>query len=190
MIIKRGTKVVFEMNTNIIFSLIVLVGIIVVSIAAIVQNANAISITDVNVVEKVVVKEKVVPEEWKNVSNTLSSIEKIDDFVLEAMISVESNGDRFCWNRKEKAAGVLQIRPCVLVDLMKYHLGHFDPNDRWNVEKSKMICRLYVSFWCDRLHLDANNPEVVARLWNGGPDGLLEVKTASYWKRVEDVMID
>lgn len=188
MVVKRGSKLVFEINTNAVFSLIVLIGIVVISIAVIVQNANASSTTDNLVIEKMV--EKVVPEEWKNISSELSSIEKIDDFVLEAMISVESNGDRFCWNRKEKAAGVLQIRPCVLVDLTKYHLGHFDPNDRWSIEKSKMMCRLYISFWADRLHLDSNNPEVVARLWNGGPDGLLEVKTASYWKRVEDKLFD
>jgi hypothetical protein len=105
-----------------------------------------------------------------------------------AVCRVESGGDPHAYNAREDAAGVAQIRPCVLADLARLGLGRFQPADRWNPKKARRIFDLYVGHYGGRLS-DAGHTvtdEDLARIWNGGPEGWRRAATAGYWQRVRE----
>jgi hypothetical protein len=56
----------------------------------------------------------------------------------------------------------------------------FEMKDRWNRDKSIEMFHI----WRDYHHPNSTD-EVIARNWNGGPDGYIQNSTLKYWKKVK-----
>lgn len=112
------------------------------------------------------------------------------DFV-KAVIYVESRGDSLAYNTKEKAVGVLQIRPIMLREvnrvLRKNKVpGKFVLQDRYSQEKSIEMFNIMA----EQVNQDGLSQmqffEVVARRWNGGRRGDKKKATIKYWERIKN----
>jgi len=101
----------------------------------------------------------------------------------------ESNGNPNAYNNKENAAGILQIRPIMIKDCNRisgestYYL-----KDRWNEEKSYHMAITYLNHY-GKKHLTSNMTEeekivILARMWNGGPNGWKKKSTLSYGEKI------
>jgi hypothetical protein len=113
----------------------------------------------------------------------------IDPQLIDAIISVESsNGKRVYGDLHlgEPSVGVLQIRPIMVDDVnrilrLQGSDKKFTYNDRYSKEKSIEMFLIYTNYYAfDNL----DNPEHIARIWNGGPDGHKQYATLNYWNKV------
>ncbi len=114
-----------------------------------------------------------------------SSSEDGDDgrdwHLLSAIIAVESSNNPDAYNKRENAAGILQIRPIMVADCNRI-IGHpeFTLADRYNPELSTEM------FWTYTDHYSKNaDRQTVARRWNGGPKGNTKSATVDYWRKVK-----
>lgn len=108
-----------------------------------------------------------------------SPMEKI--YVLVAAVAkVESAGDPTAFNKKENAAGILQIRPIMLREINRLCGTAFKLLDRFDEQKS---IQMFV------LLQQKINPsfdfEYGARVWNGGYGAMDKESTAKYWHKVK-----
>ena len=111
-----------------------------------------------------------------------------------AMVQEESKGDPKAYNKDEKAAGIVQIRPICLRDCNRIaKLRGLDIRwtltDRFSPAKSRAMWNLYLDFWGARYkRLTDQEPtdKIYAQLWNGGgPEGWKKKATLAYWQRVK-----
>jgi len=101
------------------------------------------------------------------------------DTLLNAVMAVESNFDTMAYNKKENAAGCLQIRPIMVREVNRL-LGEdkYTLKDRWNKAKSIEMFNIL------RSHLKGASDEEIARTWNGGYNGKNIPQTMQYWIKV------
>jgi len=113
-----------------------------------------------------------------------------NDFI-EAVIYIESRGDSLAYNTKEKAVGVLQIRPIMLREvnrvLRKNKVpGKYVLQDRYSQEKSIEMFEIMA----EQVNQDELSQmqffEIVARRWNGGRRGDKKKATIKYWERIKN----
>lgn len=113
-----------------------------------------------------------------------------NDFI-EAVIYIESRGDSLAYNTKEKAVGVLQIRPIMLREvnrvLRKNNVpGKYVLQDRYSQEKSIEMFNIMA----EQVNQDKLSQmqffEIVARRWNGGRRGDKKKATIKYWERIKN----
>tara|TARA_R110000822_G_C15286639_1_gene490632 strand:- start:704 stop:1117 length:414 start_codon:yes stop_codon:yes gene_type:complete len=106
-------------------------------------------------------------------------VEPKPDYLIEAIMHVESGGDTLAHNLAEDAVGCLQIRPIMVREINRL-LGKdsFKLSDRWNKAKSIEMFNIL------RSHLKGASDEEIARVWNGGYNGKNNPKTLVYWKKV------
>lgn len=105
-----------------------------------------------------------------------------------AMMLVESGGNPLNNNSAEDALGILQIRPIFLEDCNRI-MGRavWEPNDRYSVTESIMMTEEYFRYYGAAYIRETGKeptPEVLARMFNGGPDGWKEDCTLPYWEKV------
>ena len=105
--------------------------------------------------------------------------------LVDALITVESNGNPNAYCKKEKAVGCLQIRPIMLREVNRIlrkqkSTKRFLLEDRWDCGLSKEM--FYV--WMNYHHKDSSD-EIIARCWNGGPRGWKKQSTEHYWHKVQ-----
>lgn len=105
--------------------------------------------------------------------------------LLSAIMYVESNSNDSAHCLSEDAVGCLQIRKCMVDDVnrilkRKRSIQRFYYEDRWSRFKSIAIFDIYCK------HYNLNTAEEIARCWNGGPKGMQNEITASYWKKVKN----
>jgi hypothetical protein len=113
-----------------------------------------------------------------------------------ATARIESGGDEAARNRREDAVGIVQIRRACLDDANRIARLRgldlqFRPRDRYDVEKSRQIWELYLSYYGEEYERATGAPpteEVYARIWNGGPVGWRKRRTLSYWRRIIQAM--
>ncbi len=108
--------------------------------------------------------------------------------IINAIIEVESNGNTNAYNPKEDAVGVLQIRKCMVDDVNRILVRkgsslRYNYNDRWD----KMLSIEMFDIFCS--HYGLNTAEEMARCWNGGPRGINNPYTLSYWNKVENILV-
>ena len=132
------------------------------------------------------------------VQDTIRTINSFDidttltfkDFI-EAVIYIESRGDSLAYNTKEKAVGVLQIRPIMLREvnrvLRKNKVpGKYVLQDRYSQEKSIEMFEIMA----EQVNQDELSQmqffEIVARRWNGGRRGDKKKATIKYWERIKN----
>ncbi len=114
----------------------------------------------------------------------------------QAICTVESGGDPDAYNRKERAAGIAQIRPVCLKDVnriarLRGEDDRFTGADRHDPSAARRMWALYLEHYGKAYARRTGRPataEVYARIWNGGPTGWRKRSTRRYWQRVQAVM--
>ncbi len=104
--------------------------------------------------------------------------------IMNAIIQVESRGNPQAYAPGEDAVGILQIRKCMVDDVnrilkKKKQTQRYTYSDRWNEQKSYEMFDIF----CNYYGLDT--AEEMARGWNGGPRGINNPATLSYWEKVK-----
>jgi len=107
-------------------------------------------------------------------------VEPKPDYLIEAIMQVESGGDTLAHNLAEDAVGCLQIRPIMVREINRL-LGKdsFKLSDRRNKVKSIQMFNIL------RSHLEGASDEKIARVWNGGYNGHNIPQTLQYWNKVK-----
>ena len=107
-------------------------------------------------------------------------------FLVVAM--VESGLDPQAIGDRGSAVGIVQIHKICVDDVNRVAKTNFTYEDRYDVDKSKEIFTLYLAYWGRHYHKKTGNPvthEVLARIWNGGPNGWNKSATIPYWNKVK-----
>ena len=110
---------------------------------------------------------------------------------ISALIIVESDGNVNAVGDDGDNIGCLQIHHNVVEDVNNIFGTDFTLDDRYDMQMSRVICNLYLSYWGAKYEENTGftvTPEVYARIWNGGPQGWNKVSTKKYWLKVEDVL--
>lgn len=107
------------------------------------------------------------------------------DAVMDAIIKVESNGNRMA--KRGNSAGVMQITPvlvkeCNRILRKKKSKKRFKLSDRFNVSKSREMFILFQSFYNPM-----NSIEKAIRSWNGGIHYSVS-KTQQYFNKVMNAL--
>jgi hypothetical protein len=105
--------------------------------------------------------------------------------LVQALIMVESSGKDNAYNASEDAVGCLQIRPIMVREVNRIlrkqgDTLRFKLKDRWDRDKSLEMFHIWREY-----HHPNSTDEVIARNWNGGPDGYQQESTIKYWKKVK-----
>lgn len=132
--------------------------------------------------------------ETKGIFNFKPKTELIDGFSLEehlsplveAMIQVESRNQNIVGDNGN-AVGYLQIwkiqvDECNRVAKKMGLPDRFTYKDRWDKEKSIRMLHVNAMYWNKDSGYDW---EEVARVWNGGPNGMRMNSTIHYWNKVQ-----
>lgn len=108
--------------------------------------------------------------------------------LVGVLIIVESGGDNSVVGDKKlhnKAYGCLQIRQPVCDDINRRFKTKYRAEDCLDNRKLSIeICKKYLSMWGGK----SPTNEKLARIWNGGPNGLKKKSTEAYWVKVQKIM--
>ncbi len=122
-------------------------------------------------------------------SSILSKISNL----IPALIKVESNGDPNAVGDHGRAKGILQIWNKVVQDVNRIYKTKFLHDDAFDKEKAKDIATKYLSYYGKMYESQTGKPasqEVLARIWNGGPQGWKNQNTTSYWQKVKSFLFE
>tara|TARA_R110000737_G_scaffold17576_2_gene35369 strand:+ start:144 stop:677 length:534 start_codon:yes stop_codon:yes gene_type:complete len=113
------------------------------------------------------------------------NIENNTTHLLSAIIYVESSNNDSAYHPGENAVGCLQIRQCMVNDvnrILKRQKSdlRFKYDDRWLRSKSIKMFDIYCK------HYGLTTAEEIARCWNGGPRGMNNPLTSTYWRKVQE----
>jgi hypothetical protein len=102
--------------------------------------------------------------------------EPVDGYkrLIDAIVMVESSGDRLAINALEEAYGAFQIRPIRLLDYYQRTGKRYTTEDCFSFEVSKEIFLYYA------LNMGYPDDQAIARNWNGS--GRM---TLVYWEKVK-----
>jgi len=81
-----------------------------------------------------------------------------------------------------RAVGPMQLHRCVVADVNRFYGTEFTDDDRRDIEKSRLIAKLYISYW-----LNVHKEEICSRIWVGGPRGWRKKSTDAYWRKIQGV---
>ena len=114
--------------------------------------------------------------------------------LFDIICSIESRQDPTAYNEAEKAVGIAQIRECVVFDCQWIHpKGGFSLDDRWTIVGSWELFRCYLHYWGKNFER-ANDKKadylVLARIWNGGPQGWDKGTTTYYAGKVQALWVN
>ena len=117
-------------------------------------------------------------------------VQRVPQKIVNGMILVESNGNDNAYNKSEEAVGCLQIRPIMVREVNRILKKQgkeyrFKMKDRWDRDKSLQMFWV----WKDYHHPNSTD-EVIARNWNGGPNGYKKKSTEKYWEKVSSCLED
>ncbi len=110
--------------------------------------------------------------------------------LVPALIQVESSGRDWVIGDKrlgERAYGPLQIRKPVTDDVNRAYGTNYRAEDMLGNRKLSIeVCGKYLKLYAkrERLGMEAT-PEILARIWNGGPNGWKRDITLQYWRKVK-----
>ncbi|RKY39860.1 MAG: hypothetical protein DRP85_09500 [Candidatus Makaraimicrobium thalassicum] len=109
--------------------------------------------------------------------------------LCKAITQVESGGRWWAYNAAEGAAGPLQIRMIVVEDLNRIH-GHrvYYGWHRFVPSIARRMFYEYLTYYGAHYHRITGKPptlQVLARIWNGGPNGWKREATLKYWEKAK-----
>ncbi len=110
------------------------------------------------------------------------------DKLMKAMIHVESRGKVDAVGDNGKAIGILQMHPIAVRSVNRICEKNdldleFTYDDRYDPEKTMQMYWI----WRNSKHYDSTD-EVIARSWNGGPNGPNTNATTHYWNKVQNAL--
>jgi len=119
--------------------------------------------------------------------------EVLKDVLYSSIVWVESKGNANAKSR-DGSVGVIQIKPVMVKEVNRICKiqgldKKFTLADRNNPVKSSEMFWIYQEFYNPDLNLDSLSKEdmaVLARKWNGGPNGHLKRTTNKYWRKVSN----
>ena len=113
--------------------------------------------------------------------------------LVAVLAMVESGGDHAAVGDGGRSVGHLQIGRAVIEDVNRIYHTDFGPPDAKDRRRATLICLLYLKHWGKRYELKTGRvaePEVLARIWNGGPNGWHKPTTIEYGRRVAALMTE
>jgi len=90
-----------------------------------------------------------------------------------------------------RSHGRLQIQLCVIEDVNRIYGTDYQPESRYNpIHSADIFCKylLYYGKYYERKTGEKATYEVLARIWNGGPNGWRKKSTIGYWQQVEGLL--
>jgi hypothetical protein len=113
------------------------------------------------------------------------------DVLYSSIVWVESKGNANA-KSKDGSVGIIQIKPVMVKEVnrickIKGIDKKFTLADRKNPNKSEEMFWIYQEFYNPSIKRDSlsnGDLELIARKWNGGPNGHLKKATRTYWKKV------
>ena len=117
--------------------------------------------------------------------------EILKDVLYSSIVWVESKGDANA-KSKDGSVGIIQIKPVMVKEVNRICKiqgldKKFTLADRKNPSKSAEMFWIYQEFYnpdINRDSLSKEDMEVMARKWNGGPEGHRKRATKKYWRKV------
>ena len=119
---------------------------------------------------------------------------EVSDKLLNAIMMVESNGkadakgDYSKKTKEYRAIGAYQLWKIYVDDVNRISGKKFSYEDRWDIEKSKEMVKIYLVYYgerYERLTGKVATDEVLSRIHNGGPNGYKKEATKSYWNKIQ-----
>jgi hypothetical protein len=113
------------------------------------------------------------------------------DVLYSSIVWVESKGNANA-KSKDGSVGIIQIKPVMVKEVnrickIKGIDKRFTLADRKNPSKSAEMFWIYQEFYnpdINRDSLSKKDMEIMARKWNGGPEGHRKKATTKYWRKV------
>lgn len=113
------------------------------------------------------------------------------DVLYSSIVWVESKGNANAKSR-DGSVGIIQIKPVMVKEVNRICKiqgleKKFTLADRKNPRKSAEMFWIYQEFYNPDLNLDSLSEKdmaVLARKWNGGPNGDRKRSTKKYWRKV------
>jgi hypothetical protein len=113
------------------------------------------------------------------------------DVLYSSIVWVESKGNANAKSR-DGSVGIIQIKPVMVKEVnrickIKGLDKKFTLADRKSPRKSEEMFWIYQEFYNPDLNRDSlskEDLELMARKWNGGPNGHLKKATRKYWRKV------
>ena len=120
-----------------------------------------------------------------------SKAEVMKDVLYSSIVWVESKGDANAKSR-DGSVGIIQIKPVMVKEVNRICKiqgldKKFTLADRKNPAKSAEMFWIYQEFYNPEINRDSlskEDMELMARKWNGGPNGHKKKATRKYWRKV------
>lgn len=117
--------------------------------------------------------------------------EAMKDVLYSSIVWVESKGNPTA-KSKDGSVGIIQIKPVMVKEINRIckTIGlqrKFTLSDRMNPKKSEEMFWIYQKFYNPNVNWDSLSTKdisLLARKWNGGPNGDKKRATHKYWKKV------
>jgi hypothetical protein len=117
--------------------------------------------------------------------------EAVKDVLYSSIAWVESKGNPKA-KSKDGSVGVIQIKPVMVKEVnrickIRGLKKQFTLSDRHNPNKSEEMFWIYQKFYNPKMNWDSlsvTDIKVMARKWNGGPNGDRKRQTNKYWVKV------
>lgn len=126
---------------------------------------------------------------------------QVTSSLIDAICIVESAANAAAIGDGGKAIGMAQIHKVCVDDVnriqkikeakLKRKLPRFTYDDRKNPTKSKEIMRIYLSWYGANYERNTGKiatPEILSKIWNGGPNGWKKRATIAYWGKVRKAL--
>ena len=115
--------------------------------------------------------------------------------LYSSIVWVESKGNATA-RSKDGSLGIVQILPVMVKEVnrickMKGYDKTFTLQDRLNPEKSEEMFWIFQNFYNPNIDWETitmSDMEIIARKWNGGPNGHKKRATKHYWKKVSKMV--
>ena len=111
--------------------------------------------------------------------------------LVDGLIKVESNGNNRAVGDKGKAIGCLQVWKVVVDDVNRVYKTDYKHEDMFDRAKSVDVCKKYLLHYGKVYKKQTGKPitaEVLARIWNSGPNGWQKPCSVPYWNKVKKTL--
>lgn len=128
-------------------------------------------------------------------TNEVKTAEVMRNVLYSSIVWVESKGNATA-RSKDGSLGIAQILPVMVKEVnrickMKGINKTFTLQDRLNPEKSEQMFWIFQNFYNPNINWETitmSEMEIIARKWNGGPNGHKKSATKHYWRKVSKLV--
>jgi len=128
-------------------------------------------------------------------TNEVKTADVMRDVLYSSIVWVESKGNATA-RSKDGSLGIAQILPVMVKEVnrickIKGINKTFTLQDRLNPEKSEQMFWIFQNFYNPNINWETitmSEMEIIARKWNGGPNGHKKGATKHYWRKVSKLV--